>query len=174
MVLKKFTWPAELTLNLIGGKWKGLILNHLLSGESKRFGELKRLSTGISAKILAKHLKELEFDGLITRMVVGTDKPRILYAPTSRSRSLEPILSAIRQWGSEHLDAYGNASAALMEGEDRNTGGEISGDKAEGRALPGAYVIEAHAKQEGADAEAGWSFTEAEFPTTSSSHSVAS
>ena len=110
MVLKKFTWPAELTLNLIGGKWKGLILNHLLTGESKRFGELKRLSPGISAKILAKHLKELEFDGLITRMVVGTEKPRIVYAPTLRSRSLEPILSAIRQWGSEHLGAYGPGS----------------------------------------------------------------
>lgn len=107
MVLKKFTWPAELTLTLIGGKWKGLILNHLLTGESKRFGELKRLSAGISAKILAKHLKELEFDGLITRMVVGTDKPRIVYAPTQRSRSLAPVLSAIQQWGEEHLGVYG-------------------------------------------------------------------
>jgi DNA-binding HxlR family transcriptional regulator len=107
MVLKKFTWPAELTLTLIGGKWKGLILNHLLTGESKRFGELKRLSNGISAKILAKHLKELEFDGLITRMVVGTDKPRIVYAPTQRSRSLAPVLSAIQQWGEDHLGVYG-------------------------------------------------------------------
>ncbi|GEM_PF-295839 len=107
MVLKKFTWPAELTLTLIGGKWKGLILNLLLTGESRRFGELKRLSAGISAKILAKHLKELEFDGLITRMVVGTDKPRIVYAPTSRSRSLAPVLSAIQQWGEDHLGVYG-------------------------------------------------------------------
>lgn len=108
MVLKKFTWPAELTLSLIGGKWKGLILNLLLTGESKRFGELKKLSHGISAKILAKHLKELEFDGLITRMVTGTDKPRIVYAPTERSRTLAPVLAAIQQWGEEHLDAYGD------------------------------------------------------------------
>lgn len=108
VVLKKFTWPAELTLTLIGGKWKGLILHHLLTGESKRFGELKRLNRGISAKILAKHLKELEFDGLITRMVTGTDKPRIVYAPTERSRSLAPVLAAIEQWGEEHLGAYGN------------------------------------------------------------------
>lgn len=112
MVLKKFTWPAELTLSLIGGKWKGLILHHLLTGESKRFGELKKLSKGISAKILAKHLKELEFDGLITRMVTGTDKPRIVYAPTERSRTLAPVLSAIQQWGEEHLDAYGDSAAA--------------------------------------------------------------
>jgi DNA-binding HxlR family transcriptional regulator len=115
MVLKKFTWPAELTLTLIGGKWKGLILNHLLTGESKRFGELKRLSAGISAKILAKHLKELEYDGLITRMVVGTDKPRIVYAPTDRSRSLAPVLSAIQQWGEEHLGVYGPDQAVVSE-----------------------------------------------------------
>lgn len=107
MVLKKFTWPAELTLTLIGGKWKGLILHHLLMGESRRFGELKKLSQGISAKILAKHLKELEYDGLITRMVTGTDRPRILYTPTERSRSLAPVLAAIQQWGENHLGVYG-------------------------------------------------------------------
>ena len=115
MVLKKFTWPAELTLTLIGGKWKGLILNHLLTGESKRFGELKRLSAGISAKILAKHLKELEFDGLITRMVVGTEKPRIVYAPTSRSRTLAPVLSVIQQWGEDHLGVYGPGQGPAAE-----------------------------------------------------------
>jgi DNA-binding HxlR family transcriptional regulator len=112
VVLKKFTWPAELTLTLIGGKWKGLILHHLLTGESKRFGELKKLSQGISAKILAKHLKELEYDGLITRMVTGTDKPRILYTPTERSRSLAPVLAAIQQWGENHLGSYGPNQAA--------------------------------------------------------------
>lgn len=134
MVLKKFTWPAELTLTLIGGKWKGLILHHLLTGESKRFGELKKLSQGISAKILAKHLKELEFDGLITRIVTGTDKPRIVYAPTERSRSLAPILDAIQQWGEEHLITYGESgvakgpvgearpTAALPEGSVREPG----------------------------------------------------
>ena len=118
MVLKKFTWPAELTLTLIGGKWKGLILHHLLTGESKRFGELKRLSQGISAKILAKHLKELEFDGLITRMVTGADKPRIVYAPTERSHSLAPVLAVIQQWGAEHLTSYDQErkSAAPLPG----------------------------------------------------------
>lgn len=128
MVLKKFTWPAELTLNLIGGKWKGLILHHLLTGESKRFGELKRLSPGISAKILAKHLKELEFDGLITRMVVGVDKPRIVYAPTSRSRSLTPILSAIREWGQEHLGSYGTEADRPQTENREPTGGSAAAE----------------------------------------------
>jgi DNA-binding HxlR family transcriptional regulator len=121
VVLKKFTWPAELTLSLIGGKWKGLILHHLLVGESKRFGELKKLSKGISAKILAKHLKELEFDGLITRMVTGTDKPRIVYAPTERSRSLAPVLAAIQQWGTEHLDVYAEEDPAVQKNADALT-----------------------------------------------------
>ena len=156
MVLKKFTWPAELTLNLIGGKWKGLILNHLLTGESKRFGELKRLSSGISAKILAKHLKELEFDGLITRMVVGTDKPRIVYAPTLRSRSLEPILSAIRQWGTDHLEAYGPDAPFHGPGEGPVTG-EVQGG------------VEAEREAGGMDP-----FRNAANRTMSSSHSVVS
>jgi DNA-binding HxlR family transcriptional regulator len=113
MIMKRFTWPAELTLNLIGGKWKSLILHRLLEGESRRFGELKRLLPGISAKMLAKHLKELEFDGLIARLEVpppsgSSAKPRILYTPTNRSRSLTPILDAIQNWGSEHLVDYGN------------------------------------------------------------------
>ena len=106
MFLKQFTWPAELTLTLIGGKWKGLILHQLLLGESKRFGELKRLSPGISAKMLTKHLKDLESEGLITRLETGGPHPRIFYTPTSRSRSLAPVLAAARQWGEEHLNAY--------------------------------------------------------------------
>ena len=113
MIMKRFTWPAELTLNRIGGKWKALILHRLLEGESRRFGELKRLLPGISAKMLAKHLKELEFDGLITRLEVASSvdpaaKPRIIYTPTNRSRSLAPILAAIQSWGREHLEDYGS------------------------------------------------------------------
>jgi DNA-binding HxlR family transcriptional regulator len=128
VVLKKFTWPAELTLSLIGGKWKGLILHHLLVGESKRFGELKKLSKGISAKILAKHLKELEFDGLITRMVTGTDKPRIVYAPTERSRTLAPVLAAIQQWGTEHLDVYAEEGPQASASDPlTNAGGQALG-----------------------------------------------
>ncbi len=110
MVIKRLTWPAELTLTLIGGKWKGLILHRLLEGESRRFGELKRLLPGISAKMLAKHLKELESDGLVIRLETGGLHPRILYTPTARTRSLAPILAAVRQWGEENLSAYGNGN----------------------------------------------------------------
>lgn len=111
MIMKRYTWPAELTLNLIGGKWKALILHRLLEGESRRFGELKRLLPGISAKMLAKHLKELEFDGLLARLEIPsasnpTVKPRIIYTPTNRSRSLAPILDAILSWGKDHLVEY--------------------------------------------------------------------
>jgi DNA-binding HxlR family transcriptional regulator len=113
MIIKRFTWPAELTLTLIGGKWKALILHHLMEGESRRFGELKRLLTGISSKMLAKHLREMEYDGLITKMEVsssretGLGKPRIVYTSTTRSRTLAPILEAMRLWGSDHMGLYG-------------------------------------------------------------------
>ena len=106
MVLKRLTWPAELTLNLIGGKWKGLILHQVLIKESLRFGELKKLLPGISAKMLTKHLKELEMDGLVTRHQTTGLHPRIHYLPTSRSKTLAPILTAIREWGEEHLEIY--------------------------------------------------------------------
>ena len=140
MVLKKFTWPAELTLTLIGGKWKGLILHLLLTGESKRFGELKKLSQGISAKILAKHLKELEYDGLITRMVTGTDKPRIVYAPTERSRSLAPVLAAIQQWGENHLGAYGPGAQAAAATPAPVKPGGFAGGNLPGLREPGPSV----------------------------------
>lgn len=135
MIMKRFTWPAELTLNLIGGKWKALILHRLLEGESRRFGEIKRLLPGISAKMLAKHLKELEFDGLITRLEVATGnlsaaKPRILYTPTNRCRSLAPILAAIQSWGREHLEDYGSENAqAPSSGYLPNAGSVTETDK---------------------------------------------
>jgi DNA-binding HxlR family transcriptional regulator len=107
MIIKHFASPEELTLTLIGGKWKALILRRLLAGESRRFGELKRSLNGISAKMLAKHLRELEYDGLVTRIQTGGDRPRIVYAPTTRSRSLAPILEAIQKWGAENQEVYG-------------------------------------------------------------------
>jgi DNA-binding HxlR family transcriptional regulator len=132
MIMKRFTWPAELTLNLIGGKWKALILHRLLEGESRRFGELKRLLPGISAKMLAKHLKELEFDGLITRLEVASSadpaaKPRIIYTPTNRSRSLAPILAAIQSWGRDHLDDYGSERGSTPPQENRPAGESLAG-----------------------------------------------
>jgi DNA-binding HxlR family transcriptional regulator len=107
MIIKHFASPEELTLTLIGGKWKALILRRLLEGENRRFGELKRSLSGISAKMLAKHLRELEYDGLVTRMQTGGDRPRIFYTPTTRTRSLAPILEAIQKWGEENQGVYG-------------------------------------------------------------------
>lgn len=115
MVLKRLTWPAELTLNLIGGKWKGLILHQVLVKESLRFGELKKLLPGISAKMLTKHLKELEIDGLVTRHQTLGLHPRIHYLPTTRSKTLAPILMAIREWGEEHLEIYDPKPVDTME-----------------------------------------------------------
>jgi DNA-binding HxlR family transcriptional regulator len=94
-------------LTLIGGKWKALIIRRLLESEARRFGELKRALPGISAKMLAKHLRELEYDGLVTRMQTGGDRPRITYTATTRSRTLAPILEAIQKWGVANQGTYG-------------------------------------------------------------------
>ena len=105
MIIKRFASPEELTLNLIGGKWKALILRRLLEGESRRFGELKRLLPGISAKMLVKHLRELEYDGLVTRVDTGGIRPRPAYTATMRCRTLSPILEAIQKWGEEQIQS---------------------------------------------------------------------
>jgi DNA-binding HxlR family transcriptional regulator len=72
MVKKHFNCPAEMTVSLIGGKWKAILLYNMRKGP-KRFGELKRLSPGISQATLAKELKDLESNGIIRRFAMGRD-----------------------------------------------------------------------------------------------------
>lgn len=91
--------PVELTLALIGGKWKVLILWHLYDEGTKRFGELKKILTGITQKMLIQQLKELEVDGLIHREVYQQVPPKVEYSLTECGRSLKVILDAMNQWG---------------------------------------------------------------------------
>lgn len=110
MILRQYTWPGDLTMTLIGGKWKPLIIYHLLRTESRRFNELKNSMPGISAKMLAKHLRELELDGLLTRTAGAGPTGKILYSPTDRSRKLAPVLDAMYQWAKQNGSAYGDPS----------------------------------------------------------------
>jgi DNA-binding HxlR family transcriptional regulator len=93
--------PVEATLELIGGKWKGIILYHLLDGKL-RFSELKRLIPCVTQRMMTKQLRELEADGLVTRTVYAEVPPRVEYELTKVGKTLKPILQSLKKWGSGH------------------------------------------------------------------------
>lgn len=90
--------PVETTLKVIEGRWKVMVLYHLLR-EVKRFNQLHRLLVGVSPRTLAKQLRELERDGIVRRKVYPEIPPRVEYALTALGRSLEPVLLAMGKWG---------------------------------------------------------------------------
>ena len=98
----------EVTLNVIGGKWKALLLYFLGDSSAKRFGEIKSfIGDVISQKTLTKQLRDLENDGLIKRTVFAEVPPRVEYEITPKGRSLVPILELMCQWGEENMgDKY--------------------------------------------------------------------
>jgi len=98
---KTIVCPAESTLGIIGGKWKLLILRELLDGIS-RFGELRRRLSGVSEKVLAQHLRELETDGIIERKIYAEVPPRVEYSLTSAGKTLKPIIDGLHEWGLTH------------------------------------------------------------------------
>jgi len=93
--------PVEVTLDLIDGKWKGVILFHLQGG-CRRFGELRRLMPGITQRMLTKQLRALEDDDLITRKVYPEVPPRVEYALSETGERLRPVIEVLRAWGVEH------------------------------------------------------------------------
>jgi DNA-binding HxlR family transcriptional regulator len=93
--------PVETGLELIGGRWKARILWKLYNG-TLRFGELRRGLPGITEKMLAQQLKELEHDQLIVRTQYPEMPPRVEYALSEFGRSLTPVLEALKQWGVEN------------------------------------------------------------------------
>lgn len=94
--------PVEGVLNLIDGKWKGVILYHLLDG-TMRFNELRRRLQNVTQRMLTKQLRQLEADGLIERTVFAVVPPRVDYCLTARGRSLEPVIMSMKRWGDENI-----------------------------------------------------------------------
>ncbi|SFT47078.1 transcriptional regulator, HxlR family [Pseudovibrio denitrificans] len=93
--------PVEAALELIGGKWKGVILFHLMEG-TQRFGELKKQVGTVTQRMLTKQLRELETDGLVSRKVFAVVPPHVEYSLTPKGETLRPIIMALRDWGAEH------------------------------------------------------------------------
>lgn len=93
--------PVEVTLMLIGDKWKVLIMRDLISG-TKRFGELKKSIGTVSQKVLTTQLRDMESKGLLTRKIYAEVPPRVEYTLTDLGYSLKPILDAMFQWGTKY------------------------------------------------------------------------
>ncbi|MCL4128098.1 UNVERIFIED_CONTAM: hypothetical protein GTU68_024030 [Idotea baltica] len=99
---RKYNWKTgcdvEATLSVVGGRWKPILVCHLLSGR-KRFGELRRLTPNATERMITLQLRELEADGVLSRHVFKEVPPRVEYEITEFGRSLEPILVLMQDWG---------------------------------------------------------------------------
>ena len=99
---RKYNWKTgcdvEATLSVIGGRWKPVLVCHLLQGR-KRFGELRRLVPNATERMITQHLRELEADGVIDRHVFAEVPPRVEYEVTEFGKSLEPVLEQMQAWG---------------------------------------------------------------------------
>ena len=96
--------PVETTLSFLDGKWKGVILYHLLTDGTLRFSELRRRLQAVTQRMLTKQLRELEEQGLLTRTVYPVVPPRVDYALTPLGQSLRPVIMMLEQWGSSHVE----------------------------------------------------------------------
>ncbi|HVF88883.1 MAG TPA: helix-turn-helix domain-containing protein [Blastocatellia bacterium] len=121
---KSTTCPAEITLEVIGGRWKMVILYHLFQGV-KRFSQLRRAVEGITQKMLTQQLREMERDGLVHREIYPEVPPRVEYSLTPLGESLKPVVDEMSRWGlrllgerpePEALGAY-LSGLALKQGE---------------------------------------------------------
>jgi DNA-binding HxlR family transcriptional regulator len=92
---------VEATLDLIDGKWKGVILFHLQGG-TQRFGGLRRRMPGITQRMLTKQLRALEDDGLVIRKVYAEVPPRVEYCLSEIGESLRPVIDTLKEWGERH------------------------------------------------------------------------
>lgn len=89
------------TLDIIGGKWKVLIL-YYLNEETRRFNELQRLLAGITQRMLTLQLRELENDGIVHREVYPQVPPKVEYSLTEFGRTLMPVIEAMHRWGEQY------------------------------------------------------------------------
>jgi DNA-binding HxlR family transcriptional regulator len=96
--------PLEELIKVIGGKWKVIILWHVLEGP-QRFGQLRRFMPGVTQKMLTQQLRELEQDRFVTRTVFAEVPPRVEYAATELTRKLGDLLRAMHDWSRENLAA---------------------------------------------------------------------
>jgi DNA-binding HxlR family transcriptional regulator len=108
---------VEAAIGIIDGKWKSVILYHLLDG-THRFSTLQRQLASVTPRMLTAQLRELEQDGMIERRVYAEVPPKVEYSLSPLGRSMEPILLALKAWGDENIGLYGKPLSAA-EGAER-------------------------------------------------------
>lgn len=101
----------EAFLDVLGGRWKGMILFHLLPG-TRRFGELRKLLPHVTQRMMTNQLRELEKDGIVSRKVYAEVPPRVEYALTPLGQKLSPILAQMATWGDAYMQRYEAARRA--------------------------------------------------------------
>jgi DNA-binding HxlR family transcriptional regulator len=94
---------VEACLEVIGGKWKGVIMHYLMEHGVLRFSEIQRLKPDLSPRILTAQLRGLEKDGVIVRKVYPVVPPKVEYSLSKTGESLTPLIQAMQDWGDEHL-----------------------------------------------------------------------
>jgi len=102
---KKFNNPVELSLDIIGGKWKIPIIWRL-KDDSKRYGELRRSLPKVTHKMLTQQLRELEQAEIITRKVFPEIPPKVEYSLTLLGKSVIPVIDLLREWGEEYRSVF--------------------------------------------------------------------
>ena len=107
--------PIRAVLDVIGGKWKSLILYYLIRDRVLRFGEFRRLVPNVTAQMLTAQLRELEDDRVINRKVYTQVPPKVEYSLTTFGESLVPIIRAMTSWGKSYAAASGRRIVLLLK-----------------------------------------------------------
>ena len=105
--------PVEAAISLIDGKWKCVVLFHLLRGGTLRFNEIRRRVPGVTPRMLTNQLRELEADGLIARRVYAEVPPKVEYSLSPLGRSMEPVLAALKEWGDANLELFARSGGLV-------------------------------------------------------------
>ena len=102
LVFNEKSCPVTATMQVLGGKWKAILINAIYLTSPARFGKLKRSVTGITQSMLTQQLRELEDDGIISRKIYAEIPPRVEYKLTEFGLTLSPIIQSMAKWGKEY------------------------------------------------------------------------
>ena len=116
---------VEATIRLIDGKWKCVILFHLLTG-TLRFNEIRRRIPEVTQRMLTNQLRELEVDGLIDRKVYAQVPPKVEYSISPLGRSLEPVLLALKGWGDANIELFVSQTKVKPQSEEEKQTSDVA------------------------------------------------